>query len=59
MRDHFGTPEVLIGRLAHLTGLVNSPEPLSARELASVFSWDRLRATARKGDIAVPGSFFC
>lgn len=59
MRDHFDTPEVLIGRLAHLTGLVNSPEPLSARELASVFSWDRLRATADKGDIAVPGSFFC
>ena len=59
MRDHFGMPEVLIGRLAHLTGLVDSPEPLSARELATVFSWDRLRATADKGDIAVPGSFFC
>ena len=59
MRDHFGTPEVLIGRLAHLTGLVDSPEPLSARELATVFSWDRLRASADKGDIAVPGSFFC
>ncbi len=59
MRSHFEAPEALIGRLAHLTGLVDTPEPLSARELLGVFSWERLRATALKGDISVPGSFFC
>lgn len=58
MRDHFGSAEVLLGRLAHLTGLLDSPEPVSARELAGEFSWERLRAQAAKGDIAVPGSFF-
>ncbi len=59
MRDHFGAPEVLLGRLAHLTGLVDSPSPISARELVGEFSWERIRAQAAKGDISVPGEFFC
>jgi len=37
------TPEALIGTLASSAGLLEKPEPISARELASVFSWDKLR----------------
>ena len=59
MRDHFARPEVLLGRLAHLTGLLDAADPISARELVGEFSWERLRARAAKGDISVPGSFFC
>lgn len=59
MRAHFGRPEVLLGRLAHLTGLLDADEPVSAHELVGQFCWERLRAQAAKGDIAVPGSFFC
>lgn len=59
MRDHFGSPEALIGRLAHLTGLLDTPDPIGARELVGEFSWERLRTKAAQGDIAVPGSFFC
>ena len=36
-------PERLIGVLAFSAGLLDAPEAISARELASVFSWDRLR----------------
>ena len=57
MRDHFGRPEVLLGRLAALGGLRPTPEPVSAAELAETFSWDAVRA--HRGDIPVPGSFFC
>ncbi len=59
MRDHFASAEVLLGRLAHLTGLLDAAEPISARELVGEFSWEQLRAQAAKGDINVPGSFFC
>ncbi len=59
MRAHFGRPEVLLGKLAHLTGLLDSADPVSARELVGEFSWERLRAQAAKGDIKVPGGFFC
>ncbi len=58
MRAHFGRPEVLLGKLAHLTGLLDSADPVSARELVGEFSWERLRAQAAKGDIKVPGGFF-
>lgn len=57
MRAHFGRPEVLLGRLAKLGGLRPTDEPVSAAELAQTFSWDAVRA--RRGDIAVPGAFFC
>ena len=37
------SPEQLIGTLAFSCGLTDRKEPLSARELASVFSWEKLR----------------
>ena len=37
------TAETLIGSLAHTAGLVSSPAPISPRELATVFSWDKLK----------------
>lgn len=36
-------PEALIGTLAFSAGLTDAPGPISARELAAEFSWDRLR----------------
>lgn len=39
-------PEVLIGHLAFAAGLIEKDEPLSAAELASVFSWEKLRGDA-------------
>ena len=60
MREHFGRPEVLLGRLAHLAGLRPTPEPASARELLDGFSWETWAADpAHRKDIPVPGSFFC
>ena len=35
-------PEELLGRLAHLAGLLERPEAISARELAGVFSWEKV-----------------
>ena len=35
-------PEQILGTLAHSAGLIDKPEAVSARELASVFSWDRM-----------------
>ena len=40
------TPEALIGNLAFAAGLIDCYRPISAQELASVFSWDRLRGDA-------------
>lgn len=40
------TAEKLIGKLAHAAGLIEFPEALSARELASVFSWEKIRGDA-------------
>ena len=39
MREHFGAPEVLLGRLAHLVGLRPTDEPALARDLLDGFSW--------------------
>ena len=39
------TPEALIGKLAAGAGLLDRPEPISARELAEEFSWSKLRGT--------------
>lgn len=39
-------PEAVIGCLAHAAGLADTPQPISARELATVFSWDKLRRDA-------------
>lgn len=57
MRDHFGKPEVLLGRLSKLCGLRDSDEPVSAADLATTFTWDAVRA--HRDDIPVPGEFFC
>ena len=37
------TPEALIGKLAAAAGLIEKEEPVSATELATVFSWDNLK----------------
>ena len=40
------TPEKLIGVLAHSAGLLDSPTPISAKELASSFSFEAIRGDA-------------
>ena len=40
------TPEALIGTLAFAAGLIEKNEPISARELAGEFSWDKLKGDA-------------
>ncbi len=42
LRQHF-SPEEIIGLLGHLAGLMERWEPVSARELACVFSWSRVK----------------
>ena len=42
LRQHV-TPEKLIGTLAYCAGLIDRNEPVSARELAKEFRWDKLR----------------
>lgn len=37
------TPEQLLGKLAHLAGVTDSPEPASARELAAIFNWNNVK----------------
>ncbi len=37
------TPEQLIGTLAHSCGLLDTAAPISARELSSLFSWEKLK----------------
>jgi len=37
------TPEALIGKLAAAAGLIEKEEPVSAAELATVFSWEKLK----------------
>ena len=45
LRSHT-TPEQLIGVLAHAAGLLDSPIPISAKELASQFSFEKIRGDA-------------
>lgn len=40
------TPEELIGKLAFAAGLLERYQPISAKELASVFSWEKLQGDA-------------
>ncbi len=42
LRNHL-TAEELIGSLAHTAGLLERYEPISARELATLFSWEKLK----------------
>ena len=47
-------PEKLLGSLACSAGLLDQPEEISARELASVFSWEKLH----REDIYLDGRIF-
>jgi hypothetical protein len=40
------TPEALIGTLAYSAGLIDQETPISARELAAEFSWEKLSGEA-------------
>ena len=40
------TPEHLIGTLAFAAGLMEKQMPISAAELASIFSWEKLQGDA-------------
>ena len=44
------TPEKLVGYLASLSGLIARPEPVQAKELIGIFSWEKVGTK----DIAVP-----
>lgn len=48
------TPAQLTGCLAHLAGLLPEPAPVSARELVSVFSWEKVP----RADLALSETFF-
>ena len=45
LRQHI-SPETLIGVLAYSAGLIPKNEPISARELATVFDWSKLQKDA-------------
>ena len=42
LRDKGTTPQEIIGLLAHLAGLTNSPAPVTPQELIPLFSWDKV-----------------
>ena len=42
LRQHISAPQ-LIGSLAHTAGLLDRFEPISAAELATEFSWEKLK----------------
>ena len=37
------TPEQLLGKLAHLAGVLETPTPASAKEIAQVFDWNNVK----------------
>lgn len=49
LRSRF-TPELLLGLLGSLAGLLPEPEPVTPEELLKVFSWDRVP----KNDLVIP-----
>lgn len=51
---HAMQPQEILGRLAHAAGLIDRCEAISARELLSEFSWEKLR---REDIILAPGAF--
>ncbi|MBQ9058444.1 MAG: tRNA glutamyl-Q(34) synthetase GluQRS [Atopobiaceae bacterium] len=55
LRERFGSPEPIIGKLAQVLGLIEDVEPVSAAELLGQFSWDCLRE--HRGDIVVGSDF--
>ena len=44
------TPEALLGTLAYACGLLDRNEPASAKELAKIFAWEKIK----KADICLP-----
>lgn len=56
LREHFGMPEALLGRLAYVAGLVPSPEPRTADKLVDEFSWSAV--CEHRDNIAVEEFFF-
>ena len=44
-------PEALLGQLAFAAGIIDRYEPVSAKELASTFSWDHLSLEAINIDV--------
>ena len=54
LRERFGTPERLLGRLAFATGLAPDAAPRSAGQLANLFGWDAVRA--HRGNIVADGT---
>ena len=44
LRERFGSPEALLGYVAHLAGIAPDAKPRSAAELVELFSWDAIRA---------------
>lgn len=47
----FGTPEKLLGNLAHIAGIAPDPSPRSASQLVDIFDWNAIRA--HRADIVV------
>lgn len=48
LQQHYTAPE-LVGKLAHLAGILDRPEAVTPRELVSLFSWDKVP----QGDIKI------
>ena len=42
LRDKGTSPQKIIGLLAHLAGLTDTPAPISPQELIPLFSWDKV-----------------
>ena len=42
LRDKGTTPQEIIGMLAHLAGLTDTPAPITPTELLPLFSWDKV-----------------
>lgn len=51
LRERFGSPEALLGYIAHLADITPDAEPRSATELVELFSWDAIRA--HRDDIVI------
>ena len=56
LKRTFGTPERLLGKLAHAADLTEDDEPHSAAQLVDTFSWNTVRAP--RNDIVIDEAFF-